>query len=153
MRSIAILTVVALLTFATPASSVTGTGQVTVLTGAEVTVTLAANTIFVLVGWVPVVTSVTNPVGNIYAYVNGFGFPFAAITGATQDADAVVGQFTVDATSGGLELVPAFQRNADFVLTNNGATTRQIILGCQANQVGGACLFNIRTVPTADPAF
>jgi hypothetical protein len=153
MRFIAILTAAALLTFATPASSVTGTGQVTVLTGAEVTVTLAANTIFVLVGWVPVVTAVTNPVGNIYAYVNGFGFPFAAITGATQDADAIVGQFTVDATGGSLELAPAYQRNADFVLTNNGATTRQIILGCTANQVSGGCLFNIRTVPTADPTF
>jgi hypothetical protein len=153
MRFTVILTVVALLTFATPASSVTGTGQVRVVTGAEVTVTLAANTSFVLVGWVPVVAEIINPVGNIYAYVNGFGFPFAAVTGATQEADALVGQYIVDTTSGGLELIPAFQRNADFVLTNNGATTRQIILGCEANQVSGACLFNIRTVPTADPTF
>jgi hypothetical protein len=49
--------------------------------------------------------------------------------------------------------VPAFQPNSDYVLTNNSASTRTVILGCQANNTTGACLFNIRTVPTADPVF
>jgi hypothetical protein len=147
------LVFVGILACYTPAFSVTGTGQITVATGAESITTLAANTAFVLVGWVPVVTSVISPVGNIYAYVNGQGFPFAALTGASQEVNTVVGQFTVNALSGALELVPAFQANADFVLTNNSASTRTVILGCVANQVGGACLFNVRTVPTADPIF
>ncbi len=153
MRYATIALLAGFLAFANPAWPVTGTGQVTVATNSSVNTTLAANTIYVLVGWVPVVTTILNPVGNIAAYVNGQGFPFAAITGASQEVNTYVGQFTVNALGGAVELVPAFQGNADFVLTNNSASTRTVIMGCTANQVAGACLFNVRTVPTADPIF
>jgi hypothetical protein len=154
MRYRVIVVLVALLAFATPASTVTGTGQITVAIGSEATTTLAANTAFVLVGWVPVVGALDTPSGgNIYAYVNGQGFPFAHVTGASQEVETFVGQYLVNTISGAFDFVAAYQVNGNFVLTNNGATTRTVILGCGANNMTGACKFNIRTVPTADPIF
>jgi hypothetical protein len=156
MRYRVILVLVALLAFATPASTVTGTGQITVAIGSEMTTTLAANTAFVLVGWVPVVASLANASGgNIYAYVNGQGFPFAHVsgTGVSQDVNTLVGQYLVNTISGALDFIPAYQAHGGFVLTNNSASTRTVILGCGGNHMTGACFFNIRTVPTADPIF
>jgi hypothetical protein len=141
------------LAFANTAWPVTGTGQVAVATGAEVSTTLSANTIYVLVGWVPVVTSVSKQSGNIGAYVNGQGFPFAALTGAQQQVNTSVGLFTANSQGGALQLAPAYQATADFVLTNNSASTRTVIMGCTATGLQGECLFNVRTVPTADPVF
>lgn len=155
MRYTAVLALVGVLLIANPASPVTGTGQITVSGNAEVVSTLAANHAFVLVGWVPVVTTMISPVGNIAAYINGQGFPYAHVsgTGVSQEVNTYVGQFTINALSGAIELVPAYQGNADFILTNNSASTRTVILGCTINQFNGACLFNVRTVPTADPIF
>lgn len=154
MRYRVIVVLVALLGFATPASTVTGTGQITVAIGSEATTTLAANTAFVLVGWVPVVGSLDTPSGgNIYAYVNGEGFPFAAVSGASQEVNTFVGQYLVNTVSGAFDFIAAYQAHGDFVLTNNSASTRTVKLGCGANNMTGGCMFNIRTVPTADPIF
>jgi hypothetical protein len=154
MRYRVIVVLVAVLAFATPASTVTGTGQVRVTIGSEVTTTLAANMAFVIVGWVPVVGSLDTPSGgNIYAYVNGQGFPFANVAGPSQEVNTFVGQYLVNTISGAFNFIPAYQAISDFVLTNNSASTRTVILGCGANNMTGACLFNIRTVPTADPIF
>ncbi|MCA1580433.1 MAG: hypothetical protein LC796_03390 [Acidobacteria bacterium] len=129
----------------------TGNGTLQVNTGTSVIGTVSANTTVVVVGWAPVVNSMSAGFGNIAAYVNCNLCTFATI-GLLQSPNAYVGQFTAQAGPP-IIVYPAFQSNSPMNLNNNSGSTGSITWGCQAGNVTGACLFNIRTFPAADPNF
>ncbi|MEO8191783.1 MAG: hypothetical protein ABI682_15725 [Acidobacteriota bacterium] len=129
-----------------------GNSGVQVNTNTTVTGTVANNTAFVIVGWVPVVNSMSAGFGNIAAYVNCGFCIFASFGGVTQSSNAYVGQFTAQAGPP-IILYPAYQSNGSMNLVNNTGTSLGLTLGCQGGAVTGACLFNIRTFPLADPLF
>ncbi|MEO8191201.1 MAG: hypothetical protein ABI682_12745 [Acidobacteriota bacterium] len=132
------------------AYAVSGNGSLQINTGTTVVGAIAANTVVTVVGWVPVVNSMSASFGNIAAFVN-CGLCFFAQIGLTQSPNAYVGQFTAQAGPP-IILYPAFQSNAPMHL-NNAGTNGSIAWGCQGGNVTGACLFNIRTTPSTDPLF
>lgn len=152
MRKTALLLAILVATFCASTSlAVSGTGEVQVNTGTTVAGAIAANTSIVIVGWTPVVNSMSASFGSINAYVNAQGMPFASV-GMSQSVTAHIGQFTA-AAGPPIILYPAWQHNGAFNLTNNTGATTQLIFGCVGGAVTGACLFNVRSFPTTDPLF
>ncbi|MEP6768388.1 MAG: hypothetical protein ABJC61_06940 [Acidobacteriota bacterium] len=122
-------------------------------TNTGVTMTLGANTTLVIVGWTPVVNSMSAAFGSINAYVNCTTCTLADLNNFTgQSPTAHVGQFTA-AAGPPIILYPAWQQNGQMHLNNNLAATKSVLFGCVGGAVTGACLFNVRTVPSADPLF
>lgn len=136
---------------ASTAFALTGSGEVQVNTGTSVVGAIGANTTLVIVGWTPVVNSMSASFGAINAYVNTQGLPFANI-GISQLGNAHIGQFTA-AAGPPIILYPAWQQNGAFNLNNNSSSTAQITFGCVGGSVTGACLINVRSIPAAEPQF
>ncbi|MDQ2870262.1 MAG: hypothetical protein M3S32_05930 [Acidobacteriota bacterium] len=153
MRKISlVLSILTVMLGASTATATTGTGEVQVNTGTTVSGQLFANTMMIIVGWTPVVNSTSAPFGAINAFVNASGLPFAQISSVNQNHSAHIGQFTV-ATGPPIVLYPAWQQNGAFNLNNTDASPAAITFGCVGGNVTGACLFNVRTIPSADPLF
>ena len=141
----------ALLLFSATASAFSGNGTLQVNTGTQVVGAVPNNVTVVVVGWAPVVNSMSASFGNIAAYVNCNMCTFAQI-GLVQSVNAYVGQFTAQAGPP-IIVYPAYQNNSPMILYNNTGANGNITWGCQAGSVTGACLFNIRTIPSTDPLF
>ncbi|MEO8191200.1 MAG: hypothetical protein ABI682_12740 [Acidobacteriota bacterium] len=148
LRSIALIFVLA----APAALAATGTGEVVVNTNTSVAMTLGANVTLALVGWAPVINTMSARFGSINAYINCSTCTFADLNGGTgQSAITHVGQFTVES---GPPIIAhlAWQQNGPMNINNTG-TSKTVMFGCVGGAVAGACLFNVRTIPSGDPSF
>jgi hypothetical protein len=135
------------------AYGITGNAQVQVDTGSTATLTLSQNNILVLLGWTPVVTSASAAIGSIVARINCVACTSGAfsVTGSTKNFNGVVGQFTV-AAGPPIILTPGYGTVSPWTIVN-ASSSGDVILGCAGNAVTGACLFNMKTMPSTDPLF
>ncbi len=154
MRRLSFWSVALIFLLSTPALfALTGTGEVQVNTNATVTMTLGANTTLSVVGWMPVVSSMSASFGSMNAYVNCVNCTFANLNNFTgQSPTAHIGQFTA-AAGPPIILYPAWQPNGQMNINNTVASTINVQFGCTGGAVSGACLFNVRTIPSTDPNF
>ena len=131
----------------------TGNAEVQVNTGSTATLHLSVNNTLVLLGWTPVVISASASIGSIVARINCVACNSGAftVTGSTKNFNAVVGQFTVQAGPP-IILTPGYGTVSPWTI-NNTFQDADVILGCAGNAVTGACLFNMKTIPSTDPLF
>ncbi len=135
-------------------------GGSTAVTGAANPVTtsvpafILANSVFEVVGVIPVVSTVTGAPASMAAsvYVGASNFSFCANPGPGCSNDMWAAQWTIISAPSGIQAVNAYQ-GTSVRLVNSTASSRTVDLRCQVGQMTGSCIFVFREQPIADPLF
>jgi hypothetical protein len=120
------------------------------------TFTIPANSIFEVMGVIPVVSTVSGAPASMAASVNVgtssiFTYCSEGLT-ATCNSDLWAAQWTIVSAPTGIQAVNAFQ-GSTIKLVNSGAQGDAITLRCQVGQMTGSCIFVSRVQPISDPLF
>ena len=120
------------------------------------TFNVPGNSIFELVGVIPVVSTVTGTPASMAATVNvGTASPFTyCVEGITStcSSDLWAAQWTIVSAPTGIQAVNAYQ-GSTVKLVNNTPGNGPITFGCQVGQMTGSCIFVSRVQPISDPLF
>jgi len=159
---IRLLASVALALLVSGSLSATTRGLSSAVTGAPnpattaLTFSVPANSIFEVIGVIPVVSTVSGAPASMAASVNVgtssiFTYCSEGLT-ATCNSDLWAAQWTIVSAPTGIQAVNAYQ-GSTVKLVNSGAQADSISLRCQVGQMTGSCIFVSRVQPISDPLF
>ncbi|MEP6770042.1 MAG: hypothetical protein ABJC61_15315 [Acidobacteriota bacterium] len=162
IRLLALLALVALALPGSGSLSATTLGLSSAVTGASNPATTAlafsvpANSLFEVMGVIPVVSTVSGAPASMAASVNvGTSSNFTYCSeglSAICSSDLWAAQWTIVSAPTGIQAVNAFQ-GSTVKLVNNSVQPGAITLRCQVGQMTGSCIFVSRVQPISDPLF